>query len=78
MPVVLVEEDSQQEMMSFVGENGRVYFSGLPKKGLLRAKWTMNGQPMEADFIYQLPDSDKHEGDFEFIPQVHLVESEKI
>ena len=78
VPVVLVEEDSQQEMMSFVGENGRVYFSGLPKKGLLRAKWTMNGQPMEADFIYQLPDSDKHEGDFEFIPQVHLVESEKI
>ena len=76
VPVVLVEDGAQQEIMSFVGDQGRVYFSGLPKEGHLKAKWTVNGSPVEAVFAYQLPDMTDHGEDFEYIPQLHLTESD--
>ena len=76
VPVVLVEEGSQQEIMSFVGNQGRVYFSGLPKEGLLKAKWTVKGKPVEAVFVYQLPDTDDRDDGFEHVPQLHLMESD--
>ena len=76
-PVTLVEEGARQEMMSFVGDQGRVYFAGLPKEGLLKAKWTAKGKPVEAVFSYQLPDSVGHDAAFEHIPQLHLRESDK-
>ena len=74
-PVTLVEEEAQQEIMSFVGDQGRVYFSGLPKEGLLKAKWTTKGKPVEAIFAYQLPDTVDYDDGFEHIPQLHLMES---
>ena len=76
VPVVLVEEGSQKEIMSFVGDQGRVYFSGLPKVGVLKAKWSEQGQPIEATFAYELPEKADNGNDFEHIPQLRLTESE--
>ena len=74
--VVLVEEGEKQEVMSLVGDQGRVYFSGLPKEGLLKAKWTVKGNPVEAVFAYQLPDTENRDDGFEHVPQLHLMESD--
>ena len=76
VPVVLVEEGSQKEIMSFVGDQGRVYFSGLPKEGVLKAKWTEQGLPIEVTFAYELPDTSDSANGFEHIPQLRLTESE--
>lgn len=79
-PVVLVENDAQtHEIMSFVGENGRTYFSGIPQEGMLLAKWKdMSGEHVE-QFAYSLPDAEKAnvEKDFVAIPQVFLKADQK-
>ena len=78
VPVVLIEDkETQKEVMSFVGDQGRVYFAGLPLKGALKAKWIAQGQPVEATFVYELPDDASNTGnDFVNIPQLRLVQSE--
>lgn len=67
--VMLIEDNvSDYEVMSFVGDNGRTYFSGIPQEGILMAKWkNAQGEHVER-FAYRLPDIDKASNEQEFVP----------
>ena len=74
--LVALEENNKTvaEVMSFVGENGRTYFSGIPKQGRLVAKWKdSRGEHVEY-FSYCLPNVENSAKDKEFvkIPQIYL------
>lgn len=71
--VVLDEDEQSSQIVSIVGENGRAYFSGLPRKGTLKARWSSNGRETEATFDYEIP-LNSGEQDFVSIPHLHLID----
>ena len=73
--VVLVSPDKQQ-IYSIVGDNGQVYLSGMPEKGVLTVSWGKQAdEQCMADFSLGPPVATKKAGKAQYIPlkQVNAV-----
>lgn len=72
---VYLEENGLQvnEMTSFIGENGRTYFAGLPEKGTLVAHWNTDDGVQTLKYKYELPPKSKNvNSDYVEIPRLYL------
>lgn len=72
--LVVLDEKEGGEVMSFVGEGGRTYFSGLPMEGILVVKSQTNHQDVTHRFKYRLPINEVRKGEeFVQIPELRCT-----